>query len=66
MNTWLKLFFKLRITKDFGPLFKVIQKMFLNLFKFLIIWTLEIFIFASMSNLIFIDTAEFSNFYDTI
>jgi hypothetical protein len=31
-NTWVKLLFKIRVMKQFGPLFKVIQKMIISLF----------------------------------
>lgn len=52
-NTWIKLLLKLRITKTFGPLFKVIQKMIIDLSSFMILWVLELVIFSSVSLIVF-------------
>ena len=52
-NTWGKLLLKLRITKTFGPLFKVIQKMVVDLASFLVIWLLELLIISSISLVFF-------------
>ena len=53
MNTWFKLLLKLRVTRQFGPLFKIIQKMIINLLQFMVLWTIELIIFTSISMLIF-------------
>ena len=59
LATWIRLIFSLRISKIFGPLFKIIQAMTLNLSKFLIIWLLVIFIFSAFTSLLYSD--RFSN-----
>ena len=52
-NTWVKLLFKIRVMKQFGPLFKVIQKMILSLLQFIVLWVIELMIFTSVSILLF-------------
>jgi hypothetical protein len=53
MNTWFKLLLKLRVTKQFGPLFKVLQNMIIDLMQFMVLWTIELVIFTSISMLMF-------------
>ena len=62
--TWLRLLFSLRISKRFGPLFKIIQAMVLNLTKFLIIWIMVIFIFSAFTTLMLND--RFSSLGETL
>ena len=58
---WLRLFLGFRITETFGPMFKIIYKMLIELFKFLIILFLVIFIFTCVSVLFFNQLDAFSN-----
>ena len=37
-NCWIKLLLRLRVTQQFGPLFKVIQMMIIDLGIFLVLW----------------------------
>jgi hypothetical protein len=59
--TWLRFFIGFRITQTFGPMFKIIYKMLIELFKFLIIWFIIIFIFTCVSILFFNQLDAFSN-----
>jgi hypothetical protein len=65
-NTWVKLLFKIRVMKTFGPLFKVINQMILSLAQFMIIWFIEILIFASVTLLVFGSLPKFDNFFDVL
>jgi hypothetical protein len=51
--TWLKLFFYLRNTKTFGPLFKMMEHMIVDLSKFMVIWLVIIIMFACVGILMF-------------
>jgi hypothetical protein len=53
MNCWIKLLLRLRVTKQFGPLFKVIQMMIIELGIFLVLWIIILMMFASASCMIF-------------
>jgi hypothetical protein len=62
-NTWLKLLLKLRVTKSFGPMFKVLQNMIVDLAQFLILWFIELIMFACVALMIFGQLEKFSNFF---
>lgn len=54
-----------RVTKQFGPLFKMIYKMTLELMKFLVFWFVMILIFSCVAMLIFSHIENFHNIKDT-
>ena len=60
-NIWLKLLLRFQITKVFGPLFKVIIKMFQELVLFMAFWLVVLLAFTSVYNLIFANVAELEN-----
>jgi hypothetical protein len=66
MNTWFKLLLKLRVTKQFGPLFKVLQQMIIGLLQFMVLWTIELIIFTSISMLMFGQIDRFTNFFTVL
>lgn len=63
-NTWIKLGLKMMITKQFGPLFKVMSKMIVSLFTFMIMWILQLVCFTSISLLLFGTLPAFKSFFD--
>lgn len=61
-NTWLKLLLKLRVTKLFGPMFKTLQNMTIDLVQFMIIWGIVLIMFSCISSLIFGQLDAFQDF----
>ena len=57
--TWLKLILYLKVSKIFGPLFKMMEEMTYDLIKFMIIWVLVIVTFACTATLFFGSLARF-------
>lgn len=66
MNTWLKLFLKLRLTRTFGPMFKMLLNMSIDILPFLGIWALILLMFASVGLLIFGQLEAFTSFYTIV
>ena len=52
-NCWIKLLLRLRVTQQFGPLFKVIQMMIIDLGIFLVLWVIILIMFSSAACMIF-------------
>lgn len=52
-NCWIKLLLRLKVTQQFGPLFKVIQMMIIDLGIFLVLWIIILIMFSSASCMIF-------------
>ena len=65
-NTWLKLLLKLRVTKTFGPMFKVLTNMTIDLVTFLVLWIIDLIMFACVAQMIFGQLDAFSNFLEII
>ena len=65
-NTWIKLFLKMRITQTFGPLFKVMINMIIQLFTFSLIWLLDLLVFSSISILLFGQLPGFKSFNEVL
>jgi hypothetical protein len=61
-NIWTKFLLRLRITKTFGPMFKVILKMVGDLLEFMALWIFVIITFTCVSTLIFGSTNYMSFF----
>ena len=51
--TWIKTIFQFRVTKSFGPMFKIMYKMVIDLSKFLVIWIMVLLGFSCVSILVF-------------
>ena len=66
MCTWFKLLIRLMVTHTFGPLFKVIAMMLFDLAKFMVLWILFLFIFASGATMIFSKLVGFPSFIETV
>jgi len=65
LMTWIKTIFLFRITQSFGPMFKIIVKMFYDLGKFLIVWCMVLLAFSCISTLIFGNLKTFDNLNST-
>ena len=65
LATWIKTIFLFRITQSFGPMFKIIHKMFYELGKFLVIWCMVLLTFSCISTLIFGNLKTFDNLNST-
>ena len=50
---WLRMIIMLKLTKTFGPLIRIIVQMLKELMIFLVLWTIQLFIFACVGELIF-------------
>ena len=50
---WLRMIIMLKLTKTFGPLIRIITVMLKELFIFLVLWIIQLFIFACIGILIF-------------
>ena len=61
LNTWLKFLLKLRVTKMFGPMFKTLLMMTLDLSKFMILWFCVILMFSCVALLIFSELDSFND-----
>jgi len=62
--TWLKLIFFFRVTHTFGPLFKMMQQMIIDLAKFMAIWMVILTMFTCVALLSFGELKSFHSLYD--
>ena len=51
--TWVKCLLQFRVTMTFGPMFKIMYKMVVDLIKFLVIWIMILLAFSCVSLLVF-------------
>ena len=65
MLFWMKLFLRLQVQRFFGPFFKVIGRMLIDLVKFLAIWIVMILIFASGAMMFFNPIKKYPTFFRT-
>jgi hypothetical protein len=66
LGTWLKLLLKLRVTRLFGPMFKMLINMTVDLAQFLILWIVELVMFACVALMIFSQLPKFNSFTDIV
>ena len=57
--TWVKFLLKFRVSKTFGPLFKMMYQMTIALLKFLVFWFVMILCFSCVALLVFTHTEDF-------
>jgi hypothetical protein len=62
-NSWFKLLLRLRVTRQFGPMFKVVTNMVSDLARFMVLWSIVLIIFTSLSLLIFSQFDKFQDFF---
>ena len=63
---WLRMILMLKLTKTFGPLIRIIDVMLKELGIFLVLWVIQLFIFACVGVLIFGELPEYKNFIDVL
>ena len=56
---WFKVLLSLQLTKTFGPMIKIIFQLLQDLGTFSILWLIQLFIFACIASLLFIDLPEY-------
>lgn len=66
MSTWFKLLIRLMVTHTFGPFFKVIGMMLIDLARFMVLFVLFLLVFASGASVIFSRIDTFPGFYQAI
>jgi hypothetical protein len=59
---WLRMIIMLKLTKTFGPLIRIIQVMLRELFIFLVLWVIQLFIFACIGILVFGSLPQYKSF----
>jgi hypothetical protein len=59
---WIRMFLMLKLTKTFGPIIRMIYAMLYDLSIFLVLWGIQLFIFACVGILIFGDMEEYGSF----
>lgn len=65
-NCWIKLLLRLKVTEKFGPLFKVIEMMIIDLGIFLVLWVFILIMFSSSACMIFAQIDQFSDFFNVL
>jgi len=62
---WARLFYMLQLTRQIGPLIKIIQAMIYDLTSFLVIYGISLMGFTSLGMMLFSELDEFTNFFDS-
>ena len=62
MFTWAKCFLAFRITATFGPMFKILARMVVDLTKFLVVWIMILVAFSCVSLILFGQCEAFKDF----
>lgn len=63
---WLRMLLMLKLTKTFGPMIKIIVEMTKDLGTFMVLWTIQLFIFGCVGILVFGELPEYAQFYHTL
>lgn len=63
---WLRILFSLRLTRFLGPLIKMINNMLFDIAIFMILFLVDLIIFASVGNLMFVQLDGFKDFYHSM
>ena len=63
---WLRILLLFRLTKFLGPIVKMIQNMMYDITIFMILFGIELIIFASIGTLLFSSISDYSDLYTTI
>jgi hypothetical protein len=61
---WFRILLLFRLTRFLGPLVKMIQNMMTDILIFMILFLIQLIIFASVGNLLFASVTEYSSFYE--
>ena len=63
---WLRIILLFRLTRFLGPLVKMIQNMMTDIFIFMVLFILQLVIFASIGTLLFSSISSYGSFYDAL
>ena len=63
---WFRILLLFRLTRFLGPIVKMIQNMMYDILIFMILFGIELVIFASIGTLLFSSISSYSDFYTTI
>jgi hypothetical protein len=63
---WLRIILMFRLTRFLGPLIKMIQSMIFDISVFIVLYSAQMIVFASIGNLLFTDVDEYGDFYSAI
>ena len=58
---WLKLFFSFKTTRLFGPMIQIMEKMFVDLIRFLLVWIVQLTAFSCVLTIAYGDIGEFKH-----
>ena len=61
---WLRVIFMLRLTKTFGPLIRIIEAMLRELGIFLVLWFIQLFVFACIATILFGEIEKYDKFFN--
>lgn len=62
INTWIKLLIRMQMTEAFGPQFKIIFQMGVDLVKFYALWAIILLMLTSVGCLVFMDVPGYDSF----
>ena len=63
---WFKVFWMCRVSETFGPIYKVLQKMIVDLTYFLAIWSIILVMFSCVGILMFGELNAFQEIHDVL
>ena len=63
---WIKILLLLRVTRLLGPLIKMIQRMINDIMIFMILFSIQLIIFATVATLLFTSLSTYSSFNDSM
>eukprot|EP00347_Sterkiella_histriomuscorum_P010999 403374131 len=63
---WLKVMLLLKLTRAFGPLLKIIERMIFDFLYFTVIWSVNLVFFTCMGMLLFAELPLFNSIADTL
>ena len=63
---WLRIILLFRLTRFLGPLVKMIQNMIADITIFMVLFSLQLVVFATMGNLLFTSTSSYNTFWQSL
>jgi hypothetical protein len=63
---WMRMILMLKLTKTFGPLIRIIVVMLKELGTFLVLWLIQLFIFACIGEMVFGSLTQYHGFFDVL
>ena len=60
---WLNVLYKFRLTRFFGPLIKMVEQMLMDIFVFMLLYLVQLILFASIAHILFTDVPSYHGLY---